>query len=285
MRGFIKGDQDTVWKLKERITGSPDLYSVGNRPAGQSLNFVTCHDGFTLNDLVSYDTKHNEANLQNNDDGTNSSLSWNCGVEGPSSDADVELLRMRQIKNMMALTLLSVGTPMLLMGDEIRRTQGGNNNAYCQDNETSWMNWNLCHINADLLRFVRLMTRLRLHFNDGFEHAQLDLEEFLKRAQVEWHGTELGKPDWGRDSHSVAMTLHNPPMKQIRYIAINSYWESLEFQIPPLPEKSIGSWERIIDTALSSPNDVEEPGKGCPISVLRYVVTPRSLVMLRCHYS
>jgi glycogen operon protein len=188
VRRFIKGDQDTVWKLKERITGSPDIYSVGNRPSGQSLNFVTCHDGFTLNDLVSYNGKHNEANLLNNEDGTNSSLSWNCGVEGPSSNAEIELLRMQQIKNMIALTLLSVGTPMLLMGDEIRRTQGGNNNAYCQDNETSWMDWDLCHTNADLFRFVRLMTRLRLHFNDGFEHTPLDLEAFLKRAHVEWHG-------------------------------------------------------------------------------------------------
>jgi isoamylase len=284
VRGFIKGDQDTVWKLRERLTGSPDIYDAGNRPAGQSLNFVTCHDGFTLNDLVSYNGKHNEANLQNNEDGTNSSLSWNCGIEGSSRNSEVELLRMQQIKNMIALTLLSVGTPMLLMGDEIRRTQGGNNNAYCQNNETSWMDWDLCNINADLLRFVRLMTRFRLHFNDGFEHTPLDLEEFLKRAQVEWHGTEIGKPDWSRDSHSVALTLHNPPMKQMRYIAINSYWETLEFALPPLEQTSIGGWHRIIDTALPSPNDVAEPGKGYPISVLRYAVKPRSLAMLRCHY-
>jgi len=285
VRGFIKGDQGTVWKLKERISGSPDIYSFGNRPSGQSLNFVTCHDGFTLNDLVSYNGKHNEANVQNNEDGTNSSLSWNCGVEGSSGNIEIELLRMQQIKNMIALTLLSVGTPMLLMGDEIRRTQGGNNNAYCQNNETSWMDWDLCHTNADLFRFVRLMTRLRLHFNDGFEHTPLDLEEFLKRAHVEWHGTELGRPDWGRDSHSVALTLHNPPMKQMRYIAINSYWETLEFQLPPLTDKSVGGWLRIIDTALPCPNDIAEDGIGYPLSVLKYSVKPRSLVMLRGRYS
>jgi glycogen operon protein len=285
VRGFIKGDQATAWRLRDRIIGSPDIYHAGNRPAGQSLNFVTCHDGFTLNDLVSYSRKHNEANLQNNEDGTNSNLSWNCGVEGPSGDSDVELLRMQQIKNMIALTLLSVGTPMLLMGDEIRRTQDGNNNAYCQDNETSWMNWDLCKANADLLRFVRLMTRLRLHFNDGFEQTPLDLGEFLKRAQVEWHGTELGKPDWGLDSHSVALTLHNPPMKQMRYIALNSYWEPLEFKLPQLMDRPVGSWLRIIDTALPSPMDIAEDGVGYPLPNLRYCVRPRSLVMLRGHYS
>ena len=285
VRSFIKGDQDTVWKLRERLTGSPDIYSVGNRPAGQSLNLVTCHDGFTLNDLVSYNAKHNETNLQNNNDGTNSNLSWNCGIEGPSDNAQIESLRIRQIKNLIALTLLSVGTPMLMMGDEIRRTQGGNNNAYCQDNQTSWMDWDLCHTNADLLRFVRLMTRLRLHFNDGFEHTPLDLEEFLKRAHVEWHGIDLGKPDWGHDSHSVALTLHNPPMKQMRYIAINSYWETLKFELPRLEPDSVGGWKRILDTALATPNDVAEPGKGCLISAPRYAVEPRSLVMLCCHYS
>ncbi len=285
VRGFIKGDQDTVWDLTQRITGSPDIYKTGNRPAGQSLNFVTCHDGFTLNDLVSYNRKHNKANLQKNEDGTNSSLSWNCGVEGPSSDAEIDSLRLQQIKNMIALTLLSVGTPMLLMGDEVRRTQGGNNNAYCQDNETSWMDWDLCHTNADLIRFVRLMTHLRLHFNDGLEHIPPTLEEFLKSAHVEWHGTELGKPDWGRDSHSVALTVHNPPMRQMHYIAINSYWETLEFQLPARAEKSVAGWQRIIDTALPSPNDIAEPDEVCPITVLRYAVGPRSLVMFRCHSS
>ena len=285
VRCFIKGDKATAGRLRDRIIGSPDIYNVGNRPAGQSLNFVTCHDGFTLNDLVSYSRKHNEANLQNNEDGTDSSLSWNCGVEGPSGDSDIELLRMQQIKNMIALTLLSVGTPMLLMGDEIRRTQDGNNNAYCQDNETSWMNWDLCRVNAELLRFVRLMTRLRLHFNEGIENTPLDLGEFLKRAQVEWHGTEIGKPDWGFDSHSVALTLHNPLMKQLRYIAINSYWEPLEFQLPQIRERSLGSWLRIIDTALPSPLDIAENGAGYPQLDLKYCVRPRSLVMLRGHYS
>jgi glycogen operon protein len=285
VRGFIKGDQDTIWDLRQRITGSPDIYNAGNRPADQSLNFVTCHDGFTLNDLVSYNRKHNEANLQNNVDGTNSNLSWNCGVEGPSSNAAIDNMRLQQIKNMIALTLLSVGTPMLLMGDEVRRTQGGNNNAYCHDNETSWMDWDLCNTNAGLLRFVRLMTRRRLHFNDSFEHAPMDLEEFLKSAHVEWHGTEIGIPDWGRDSHSVALTLHNPSMKQVRYIAINSYWETLQFQLPPLAEASEAGWLRIVDTALQSPNDVAEPGRGCPISACTYAVKSRSLIVLRTHYA
>jgi glycogen operon protein len=155
IRSFVKGDEGTVVKLRNRIAGSPDLYDRGNRPAGQSINFVTCHDGFTLNDLVSYDVKHNAANRESNRDGTDANLSWNCGVEGPTDGSEIHQLRMRQIRNLLALTLLSSGTPMLLMGDEVCRTQLGNNNAYCQDNATGWFDWSLCDTNADLLRFVR----------------------------------------------------------------------------------------------------------------------------------
>jgi isoamylase len=196
IRGLVKGDRNTVSKVRERLTGSLDLYSERNRPAGQSINFVTCHDGFTLNDLVSFDHKHNEGNLELNSDGTNFNLSWNCGVEGVNGSTDIELLRVQQIKNFFALTLLSVGTPMLLMGDEVRRTQQGNNNAYCQDNEISWLNWNLCSTNAHLLRFVRNMIRVRLNFNQGSEGDHVTLEEYLIKARIEWHGVVLGSPDW-----------------------------------------------------------------------------------------
>jgi glycogen operon protein len=282
IRGFIKGDQNTVWKLRERVTGSFDIYKEGDRPAGQSINFITCHDGFTLDDLVSFDHKHNEANHELNSDGASANLSWNCGVEGPTAGADVERLRKQQIKNFFALTLLSVGTPMLLMGDEVRRTQQGNNNAYCQDNEISWFDWNLCHRNADLLRFVRNMIRLRLNFNQGTKGGRITLEDYLSKARIEWHGVQLGKPDWGRNSHSVALTLHNIAVSQVRYIAINSYWRPLAFELPPVEENSDAAWLRLIDTSLPSPDDISETGKGSFVVGADYLVNPRSIVML--HY-
>jgi glycogen operon protein len=283
IRGFIKGDQNTVWRLRERMAGSLDLYKEGARPAGQSINFVTCHDGFTLNDLVSFDHKHNEANHELNSDGSNANLSWNCGVEGAEGDAGVDLLRARQIRNFYALTLLSVGTPMLLMGDEVRRTQQGNNNAYCQDNEISWFDWNLCHRNADLLRFVRNMIRLRLNFNQAAKGGRITLEDYLSKARIEWHGVQLGKPDWGIDSHSVALTLHDIEVSQVRYIAINAYWRPLEFELPPVEGNADAAWLRLIDTSLPSPGDISEAGKESVVVGASYLVNPRSVVML--HYN
>jgi len=280
LRGFVKGDHDTVSKLARRITGSLDLYGSGNRPAGQSINLVTCHDGFTLNDLVSYDHKHNEANRELNNDGTNANLSWNCGVEGPSADPAIEQLREQQIKNLLALTLLSIGTPMILMGDEFRRTQQGNNNAYCQNNEISWLNWSLCETNAGLLRFVQFMNRSRLHFNVGRESGDPSLEEFLTKAHIQWHGVELNKPDWGSESLSLALTLQNAALGHVRYVAINSYWLPLEFALPPVGESSRNGWVRIMDTSLPSPNDVLGEDEGVPILGSTYHVNPRSIIML-----
>jgi len=282
IRSFVKGDTNSVSKLRERITGSLDLYSSGNRPAGQSINFVTCHDGFTLNDLVSYDNKHNEANHELNSDGTNANLSWNCGFEGPSNSADIEQLRERQIKNLLALTLLSIGTPMLLMGDEIRRTQRGNNNAYCQNNEMSWMDWGLCDLNAGILRFVQQMNRARLHFNAGREAGDPSLEEFLTKARIQWHGVELGKPDWSSESHSLALTLQNTTLNHVRYVAINSYWKSLEFALPPVVGDSSTGWLRLMDTSLASPVDFVTEKEGILVSGSKYIVNPRSIIML--HY-
>jgi isoamylase len=144
VRDFFRGKPGTVRRLADRIVGSPAVYGHENREAEQSINFVTCHDGFTLNDLVSYNEKHNEDNGENNRDGTNDNRSWNCGVEGPTDDPAIERLRNRQVKNFFTVNLLSLGVPMILMGDEVRRTQHGNNNAYCQDNEISWFDWKTC---------------------------------------------------------------------------------------------------------------------------------------------
>jgi len=193
---------------------------------------VTCHDGFTLNDLVSYNLKHNEANNESNTDGGNVNLSWNCGAEGPPVNADIERLRMQQTRNLLALTLLSVGTPMLLMGDEVRRTQLGNNNAYCQDNETSWFDWSLCATNADLLRFVRLLIRTHLQFDQATAVARSHLRTTSAKPVSSGMALRLGSR-LGESSHSLALSLHNFAATQLRYIAINAYWKPLEFTIPP----------------------------------------------------
>lgn len=284
VRGFAKGDQDTTRRLAARITGSFDLYGNGYRPEGQSINFVTCHDGFTLEDLVSYNIKHNEANLELNKDGTNDNLSWNCGAEGETDDLSVELIRARQIKNLLALTLLSVGTPMLLMGDEVRHTQRGNNNAYCQNNEISWLDWNLCQRDKDLLRFVQKMTRARLRFDRTEEGVRISLRDYLSKADVQWHGTEVGKPDWGADSHSLAYSLENFALSTARYIAINAYWRPLTFQLPPVPKAQSSGWLRLMDTSLPSPHDLVEEGCGEPVTGSTYMVNPRSIIMLQYEY-
>ena len=161
VRRFLKGDNGSVPRMATRLLGSPDIYGHEEREAEQSINFVTCHDGFTLNDLVSFNHKHNEANGENNRDGSNDNLSWNCGVEGPTDDPAIEALRNRQVKNFFALELLAAGTPMLLMGDEVRRTQRGNNNAYCQDSEISWFDWTLLERHADIHRFVKTLNAFR----------------------------------------------------------------------------------------------------------------------------
>jgi isoamylase len=284
LRGFIKGDRNTAFELQERITGSPDLYQNGDRPKGQSINFVTCHDGFTLNDLVSYNGKHNEANHELNRDGTNRNLSWNCGAEGPGNSLEIESLRLRQIKNFLALTLLSVGTPMLLMGDENRRTQQGNNNAYCQNNETSWFDWNLCVTNAELVRFVQQMIRIRLAFDQG-KGGAISLEEYLSKACIEWHGVDLGKPDWGTDSHSLAVALHSIVSTRMRYLLINAYWKPLAFQLPSVDGSQGRGWVRLIDTSRLSPDDIVEGSTSEPVDGSKYLVGPRSLVLLHYDYA
>jgi len=283
IRSFVKGDRGTVLKLRERIAGSQDLYRERNRPAAQSINFVTCHDGFTLNDLVSYNAKHNEANRESNKDGTDSNLSWNCGVEGPTDNAEIHQLRMRQSRNLLALTLLSVGTPMLLMGDEVCRTQQGNNNAYCQNNAISWFDWSLCDINADLLRFVRQLIDLRLHFDQKSAGARTTLEDYLRKSRVEWHGVEIGKPDWSSNSHSLALSVHNFAGTRLRYIAINAYWEPLEFELPSITDAEGGGWLLAIDTSLPTLDYTAEREMGFHVRDSSYRVNPRSIVILECN--
>jgi isoamylase len=195
VRGFIKADLGTVPRLVQRVLGSPDIYGHEEREPEQSINFVTCHDGFTLNDLVSFNGQHNEANGENNRDGSDNNFSWNCGIEGPTSDTRIEQLRRRQIKNSIVILLMSVGTPMLQMGDEMRRSQRGNNNAYRQDNEVSWLDWSLLDRHRDLYRFVRTLIAQRLRwFGEGEDSFALSLNELLRRSEFDWHGVQLGSP-------------------------------------------------------------------------------------------
>ena len=191
----------------------------------------------------------------------------------------MEHLRIQQIKNFFALTLLSVGTPMLLMGDEVRRTQQGNNNAYCLDSKVSWFDWALCNTNAEILRFVQELIRLRLHFDGGTGGNAVPLEDYIRGAHIQWHGTMLDKPDWSADSHSIAVAFHNHASNNVRYIAINSYWNGLEFQLPPLPGSS-SRWIRMIDTSLASPEDIADVERGSQVMASTYSVNPHSIVML-----
>jgi len=256
IRRFLKGEQETVSRLATRLLGSPDLYERELREPEQSINFVTCHDGFTLNDLVSYDQKYNEANGEDNRDGSNDNLSWNCGAEGPTTDQAVMLLRNRQVRNFFTLTLLSLGAPMLSMGDEVRRTQGGNNNCYCHDSELSWFDWSLHAKHADLYRFVKLLIAGRLQRDSAREEYSMSLQKLLEQPHITWHGTRLNQPDWSAHSHSIALSFHSLSGRMAMHIMVNGYRESLDFEIPASYGEISYAWKRWIDTALASPDDI-----------------------------
>ncbi|MBV8454057.1 MAG: glycogen debranching protein GlgX, partial [Deltaproteobacteria bacterium] len=232
-RRFFKGDRGTVSNLATRLLGSPDIFGHKEREPEQSINFVTCHDGFTLNDLVSYNEKHNADNGEGNRDGMNDNLSWNCGAEGPAENPEIEAIRSRQIRNFITLNILAVGTPMLLMGDELRRTQRGNNNAYCQDNEISWLDWNLLTQHAGLHRFFKMMVAFRARQEVLIEDSRLSLNQLLGQARLEWHGVALHSPDWSDESHSLAFTVNTRRGRFAIYAALNAYWEPLTFELPP----------------------------------------------------
>jgi isoamylase len=280
VRRFLKSDNDSVPGLAMRLLGSPDIYGHEDREAEQSVNFVACHDGFTLNDVVSYNQKHNEENGEENRDGSNDNMSWNCGVEGPTDDPEIEALRNRQVKNFFALTLLAIGTPMILMGDEVRRTQNGNNNAYCQDNETSWFDWDLLARHADIHRFVKLLTAFRQRRDVVAEDSTLSLNQLLDRAAIRWHGIALDKPDWSEHSHSLAFTLRSLYARFLLHGMLNTYWEPLTFELPPVQGTGPERWRRCIDTALPTPDDIQPWDTAPAVTARSYMVQPRSVVFL-----
>jgi glycogen operon protein len=282
VRSFFRGDEGSVAPVADRLVGSPQIYGHKEREVEESVNFVTCHDGFTLNDLVSYNQKHNEPNGEDNRDGANDNRSWNCGVEGPTDDPAVEKLRNRQVKNFLTATLLSLGLPMILMGDEVRRTQQGNNNAYCQDNETSWFDWTLVAKHADVHRFVTLLSARRLLRDEEPERQRLSLNQVLQMVSKAWHGVKLGQPDWGDSSHSLAITAEIPSEKLLYHLILNAYWEPLDFELPRAGDGSEDSWRRWIDTALESPHDIVEwqTETAPPVPGRTYRAGPRSVVVL-----
>jgi glycogen operon protein len=230
VRRFVRSDAGLVPALAERLKGSPDLYARSGRQAQHSINFVTCHDGFTLADLVSYNHKHNEANGEDNRDGANENFSWNCGVEGPTSDPDILALRRRQMRNFLILLFASGGVPMVLAGDEFGRTQRGNNNAYCQDNEIGWVDWRLAETNKDLLEFVRSLIDFRKR-RRLFSQIDWEPSPGAEQTEILFHGTRLHQPDWSFDSRSLAMEARW--RNERVFLIANAYWEPLEFELPP----------------------------------------------------
>jgi len=276
-RDFFRGEPGALGKFADRMLGSHQMYGHKEREAEQSVNFVTCHDGFTLNDLVSYNDKHNEANGEENRDGANDNKSWNCGVEGPTDDPAIEALRNRQVKNFLAATLLSIGTPMFVMGDEVRRTQNGNNNLYCRDDESAWFDWSLVEKHADVHRFVKLLLARRLQRDVTHEQQRVSLTELIGRANKSWHGRKPNQPDWGEHSHSVAFEAELKKEGLVFYLLLNAYWEGLEFELPATNGKP---WRRWIDTALPSPDDIVPWQTATAVAGPTYPAGARSVVML-----
>jgi len=287
MRLFARGEPGLLPDVGYRLTGSSDLYGHDGRAPHHSINFVTCHDGFTLADLVSFDRKHNEANLENNRDGSDTNHSWNCGVEGATTDAEVLGLRMRLAKNHICHLLFSLGTPMLLAGDEVLRSQGGNNNAYCQDNEISWLDWKLAETNASFLRFVQLAVAFRRRhpiLHRGRFHRGLDTDGDTI-PDIAWFSIDLTGAPWGDpNARSLCYQLDGkeagpdaPP--HLLFVALNAEDELAHVRLPSLPSGE--RWHRVVDTSLPPPLDFAEEGQEVRLEPGDYyLVNPRSTLVL-----
>lgn len=277
VRRFVKGDPGMVRPLTRRLTGNTDIYSDPERDPSRTINFVTCHDGFTLRDLVSYNRKHNEANGEDNRDGSDVNHSWNCGVEGETGDPVINGLRLRQMKNLLTMLFIAQGTPMIVMGDEIGRTQRGNNNPYCQDNEVSWFDWDSLGHDSGLRRFVRELIRIRRGFM-AYSSRRPWSRTDNRSPQVVWHGVEPFRPDLAETSHSLAMTVASPTYDQAIYVAFNTYWEPLRFRLPPTEDGR--RWRRVVDTLRPAPEDLIDPNLESSIVAGDYLVEARSAIIL-----
>ncbi len=279
IRRFVKGDAGLINQIASRISGSSDIYQASGHLPINSINFINCHDGFTLNDLVSYNEKHNWDNGESNNDGINDNLSWNCGIEGSTELPDVETLRIKQIKNFITILMLSRGVPMFVMGDEIRRTQNGNNNAYCQDNEISWMNWNLFKKNKDTFRFFKNLIEFRKN-HPALHQSRFYSGEINGRGlkDIAWHGTKLNNPGWNDpDARTLSFTLAGFDGDSDIHVMMNMYWDDLEFEVPEIKERR---WFNKIDTNKQTPCDFLESANETLVSDKKVTVAGRSIVVL-----
>jgi isoamylase len=279
LRRYVRGDAGLTNLIASRIAGSADMYEESGRLPTNTLNFITCHDGFTLNDLVSYNYKHNIANGEEGRDGNNENYSWNCGFEGETDNFDVEQMRERQIKNFGALLLLSQGVPMILAGDEVRRSQQGNNNAYCHDSPLTWFDWKLPERHPEMLRFFQMMIALRK------KHQSLRRARYFSGvtnerglADITWHGCKLNAPGWdNRDSRALAFTLAGFEGEADLHVMLNMFWEDLEFELPSLNGRG---WYRQVDTAEPTPADIVEDNQATAVIEPVFTVKGRSLVVM-----
>lgn len=277
MRNFVRGVPGGIGAVADALTGSAGLYQSSGHGPVNSVNFITAHDGFTMNDLVSYHQKDNLANGEGNRDGVDDNKSWNCGVEGPTDDPEIEALRDRQVKNFATLLMLSQGVPMLVMGDEARRSQGGNNNTWCQNNETGWFDWSLPDRRPDMVRFwSRLISFRRTHdalrrnrFFDGTTNAR-------GMSDIVWHGTELGQPGWGDGgARALSWTIAGEGEAADIHVMANMFWEPLDFALPEVPCRR---WSRALDTVQPSPDDIPDTPE--PVMGDRLTVASRSIIVL-----
>jgi glycogen operon protein len=285
VRKFLKGEPGMIGEMSQRIQGSPDMYS--SRGPTASINFVACHDGFTLKDMFSYNDKHNEANGEDNNDGANDNNSWNCGVEGETDDVAINFLRHKQIKNALSLLMVSQGVPMILMGDEMGQTQRGNNNTYCQDTEWNWLNWSLLKSNPDLFNFAQQIIRFRkahpvlrsaTHFRH-YDYADSGIPD------ISFHGTQAWRPDWAETSRALGFMLCGSHAKagtirdETIYVAMNMYWEPLNFELPNLEDGT--NWYVFANTDMANSEDIHAVGEEHLLeNQSAFFVGSRSIVIL-----
>ena len=281
IRKFWKQEKDSVWQLKDRLTGNRDLYK--NKKAQlRSINFITAHDGFTLNDLVSFNIKHNYANGEQNRDGENHNNSWNSNVEGPSTDIDLISLRERQQRNLLASLLLSPGTPMLLMGDEVGRSQGGNNNTWCQNNHLGWMIWHPETCDLELQKFVKNLITIRQSLPELFNPNNLlneasDIyQNDSNKFSIEWHGIKIKSPDWGHWSHTISYSINDSSKDAVMWMGLNGYNKSMVFELPT----PISEWKQLLNTANTNSNNLISISPSKKISQDKIELTSKSLILL-----
>ena len=282
-RRFWKADKNSAWNIKDRLMGSPNLYKEEEEEEQihkyKSINFITSHDGFTLNDLVSFGVKHNLANGEQNRDGDNHNNSWNNGIEGPTSNAEIQSIRKRQQRNLLTSLILSNGIPMVLMGDEVGRSKGGNNNTWCQNNSLGWMIWDSKKCDLDLKKFLQRLIIIRKTLPDffspsiQFENKYDSKQNNQTNLWIEWHGVHLGRPDWSSWSHTIAYSINSENKGAALWLGLNAYNQEMSFELP----SPISPWRKVLDTKVTSNNHISSKITQNQKDVL---IESRSLVLM-----